>query len=206
MLPFLLITFLFTGCMAICSESIAGEKERGTIATLLITPCKRSHIVVGKMLSLGITGLASSLVSFTGLMLSLPNLLGTSFSFSAYSPLTIFFILMLIFVTVLLFTTLLMIISTFSKSVKEASTYASPLMIVIMLIGVTNMMNTMATTNLILYTIPVYNVIQCLIGVFSLALEPMYFIVCIGSNLIYIVLGIIVLIKMFNNEKIIFNM
>lgn len=41
MLPFLLITFLFSGAMGICSDSIAGEKERGTIATLLVTPAKR---------------------------------------------------------------------------------------------------------------------------------------------------------------------
>ena len=206
MLPFLLLTFLFTGCMAICSESIAGEKERGTIATLLITPAKRSHIVIGKMLSLGITGLCSSLVSFAGLMLSLPSLLGTEFSFSAYPITTILLMLLLIFVTVLLFTTVLMIISTFSKSVKEASSYSSPLMIVIMLIGVTNMMNTAATSNIILYTIPIYNVLQCLIGVFSLDISPLYFIVCILSNIVYIGLGVSLLIKMFNNEKIIFNM
>ena len=41
MLPMLLMTFLFSGCMAVAPESIAGEKERGTIATLLITPVAR---------------------------------------------------------------------------------------------------------------------------------------------------------------------
>ena len=206
MLPFLLMTFLFTGCMAICSESIAGEKERGTIATLLITPAKRSHIVIGKMLSLGITGLCSSLVSFVGLMLSLPSLLGTEFSFEAYSPLTVLLMLLLIFVTVLLFTTVLMIISTYSKSVKEASSYSSPLMIIIMLIGVTNMMSTTASTSAVVYAIPIYNVVQCLIEVFSLSVNPLHFLICIVSNIIYISLGVYVLIKMFNNEKIIFNM
>ena len=52
MLPFLLMVFLFSGAMGVCSESVAGEKERGTIATLLITPTKRSHIAIGKILSL----------------------------------------------------------------------------------------------------------------------------------------------------------
>lgn len=41
MLPFLLMVFLFSGAMGVCSESVAGEKERGTIATLLITPTKK---------------------------------------------------------------------------------------------------------------------------------------------------------------------
>ena len=206
MLPLLLMTFLFTGCMAICNESIAGEKERGTIATLLITPAKRSHIVIGKLLSLGITGLCSSLVSFIGLILSLPSLLGTEFSFEAYSFSTICLMLFLIIVTVLMFTTILMIISTYSKSVKEASSYSSPLMIIIMLIGVTNMMNTVSATNSLMYAVPIYNIVQCLIEVFSLSVNPLHFLICIISNMIYIYLGGIVLIKMFNNEKIIFNM
>ena len=68
MLPFLLMVFLFSGAMGVCSESVAGEKERGTIATLLITPTKRSHIAIGKILSLGITSLVSALVSFLGLI------------------------------------------------------------------------------------------------------------------------------------------
>ena len=44
MLPFLLIIFLFSGALSFCADSFAGEKERGTMATLLMTPTKRSHI------------------------------------------------------------------------------------------------------------------------------------------------------------------
>ena len=52
MLPYLLLIFLFTGCVAITSESIAGEKERGTINTLLVTPTKRSYLAIGKIIAL----------------------------------------------------------------------------------------------------------------------------------------------------------
>ena len=44
MLPMLMMIFLFSGCMAVAPESIAGEKERGTNATLLVTPMKRSSL------------------------------------------------------------------------------------------------------------------------------------------------------------------
>ena len=47
LLPMLLMSFLFSGCMAVAPESIVGEKERGTIATLLVTPMKRSELAVG---------------------------------------------------------------------------------------------------------------------------------------------------------------
>ena len=44
LLPMLLMTFMFSGCMSVAPEAIAGEKERGTIATLLVTPMKRSAL------------------------------------------------------------------------------------------------------------------------------------------------------------------
>ena len=75
--------------------------------------------------------------------------------------------LVLIVMTVLLFTTLLTIVSTFAKSVKEATSYAIPLMMIVLLVGITNFMSTTATSNKLLYIIPIYNIVQCLIGVFS---------------------------------------
>ena len=72
-LPYILITFLISGALGICSESIAGEKERGTIATLLVTPIKRRDLVVGKIGALGITTMAGAFVSFIGLILSIPK-------------------------------------------------------------------------------------------------------------------------------------
>ena len=54
LMPMLLTMLLFTGCLAIATESIAGEKERGTMATMLVTPVKRSHIAIGKIIALSI--------------------------------------------------------------------------------------------------------------------------------------------------------
>ena len=51
MMPLLLMMFLYSGCMSVAPESIAGEKERGTIATLLVTPMKRSSLALGKVFS-----------------------------------------------------------------------------------------------------------------------------------------------------------
>ena len=162
MLPFLLITFLFSGAMGICSESIAGEKERGTIATLLVTPTKRSTIAIGKVSALGITALTSALVSFIGLIASLPKLTGTNISLAAYNFQTILMLLVVIILTVLLFTVILTLVSTFAKSVKEASSLSVPVMIVVMLLGATSFMGTVAQTNPALYLIPVYGAIQSL--------------------------------------------
>ncbi|MDE6584768.1 MAG: ABC transporter permease [Anaeroplasmataceae bacterium] len=205
MLPFLLITFLFSGAMGICAESIAGEKERGTIATLLVTPAKRSHIAIGKVSALGITALASALVSFLGLIASIPKLVGSNISLSAYGASTIFMLLLVIVLTVLFFTVVLTLVSTFAKSVKEASSLSVPVMVIVMLLGATSFMGTTAQTNPALYLIPVYGAIQSLTGILSLTIDPLCFTMFIISSVAYIGLGIFALTKMFNSERVMFN-
>lgn len=205
MLPFVLLIFLYTGCMSISTESIAGEKERGTIATLLITPTKRSHIVLGKIISLGITGLLSSAVSFIGILLSLPALTGISFSLEAYDVSAFVLLLVLIVVTVLLFTSILTIVSTLAKSVKEATSYSSVVMILIMFLAMSNFMISSPSSNPALYFIPIYNISLSLTGLFSMNYEPLLILITVVSNIAYIGLALYLLTKMFNNEKIIFN-
>lgn len=204
-LPFILVIMLFTGCMNVTTESIAGEKERGTIATLLVTPVKRSEIALGKILSLSITSIVSSISSFLGLALSLPKLLqGTGdITLSMYGISTYIYVLLIIIVITILFTTLLSIVSCFSKSIKEANQYATPLMFLIMAIsGATYFIS---NNNWYLYLIPIFNSINCLSEIFSLNFNLVNFLITIISNIVYISLGVFVVTKMFDNEKVMFN-
>ena len=207
MLPFLLLTFLFTGCVSISTESIAGEKERGTIATLLVTPTKRSHIAIGKIIALSIAALVSATCSFVGVILSLPKLMSmgedTQITLSMYDFSTYVSIFAVILVTVIFFTTILSIISTLSKNLKEASQWSSVLMIFIMMLGVTSMigMGNIASNPLV-YLIPVYNSVQCMSGIFAMSFNGLNFIITILSNIVYIGFGVYILAKMFNSERI----
>lgn len=204
-LPFILVIMLFTGCMNVTTESIAGEKERGTIATLLVTPVKRSEIALGKILALSVTSIVSSITSFLGLALSLPKLLqGTGdITLSMYGISTYIYVLLIIIVITILFTTLLSIVSCFSKSIKEANQYATPLMFLIMAIsGATYFIS---NNNWYLYLIPIFNSINCLSEIFSLNFNLINFLITIISNIVYISLGVFVVTKMFDNEKVMFN-
>ena len=204
-LPFILVTFLLSGAMGICSESIAGEKERGTIATLLVTPVKRSDLVVGKISALGITTIVSAFVSFLGLILSIPKLAGTEFNLNVYGFDTLALLLLVVIITALLFTTLLTIVSTYAKSVKEATTLSSPILIIVTIVGMTGMMATGANQNLIMYLIPVYNSIQSLTGILNQTYNIWAILITVGVNVVCISLGFYLLTKMFNSEKIMFN-
>ncbi len=206
MMPMLLMMLLFSGCMAVAPESIAGEKERGTIATLLITPTKRSHIAIGKILALSVMALISGSSSTIGTVLSLPKLMGGTIELdgAVYSMQHYTMLAVVILSTVLVFITLISIISAYAKTVKEASTYLTPLMILSMLVGLSGMTGTTAE-NPILYAIPIFNSVQSMIGIFSFELNIVHVIITVCANIAVTAIGIFILTRMFSSERIMFN-
>jgi sodium transport system permease protein len=206
MMPMLMMMLLFSGCMAVAPESIAGEKERGTIATLLITPTKRSHIAIGKIIALSVMALISGTSSTVGTLLSLPKLMGGAVELgdATYNMSDYVMLAAVILSTVLVFITLISIISAYAKSVKEASTYLTPLMILSMLVGLSGMMGE-AATDRALYAIPIFNSVQNMIAIFSFEGDIINVIITVCVNLAVTGIGIFVLTRMFNNEKIMFN-
>lgn len=206
LMPMLLVMLLFSGCMAVAPESIAGEKERGTIATMLITPAKRSHIAIGKILALSIMALISGTSSTLGVILGIPKLMGDQMQFdgSVYEISDYIMLAIVILSTVLVFITAISIISAFAKTVKEATTYVTPLMVGSMLIGISGMMGS-AADNPLLYIIPIFNSVHSMIGIFSFEPNIMNMSITVAANIIATGVGVFVLTRMFDSEKIMFN-
>lgn len=208
MLPMLLMTFMYSGCISVAPEAIAGEKERGTIATLLVTPMKRSALALGKTISLSVIALLSGISSFLGTMLSLPKLMGgeqSGMNASVYVVTDYLLLLGIILTTVLLLTSVISVISAFAKSIKEAGTAVSPLMIVVMGISLTPMFGGDGAKSLGVFLIPLYNSVQCLHGIFSFTYEPMQMVVTMIINVVYAGLLTGLLTKLFNSEKVMFS-
>jgi sodium transport system permease protein len=206
-MPMIIIIFLFSGCMSVAPESIAGEKERGTIATLLVTPLKRWELALGKIISLSLISLLAALSSFIGIMLSLPNMMGAS-SGSVnvglfYSAADYLMLLAIIVTTVLFFVGVCSLLSTFAKTVKEAGTYNTPLMIAVMLVAILGSFQG-AQSNLMLYLVPSYNSAMCIGRIFSFTADPVQILLTCLSNLFFTAVCLVTLTKLFSNEKIIF--
>ena len=207
MVPMLLTMMLISGCMSVAPDAIAGEKERGTMATLLVTPARRSEIAIGKIISLSVISILSGLSSFLGVMLSLPKLMGgasSEMSASVYSIQDYSMLLVVVLVTVLSAISVFAILSTIAKSTKEAATYSSPLMIVGMIVSVVGSMGD-PNTNPLMYCIPVYNSVQCISGIFGMTYEPIYIIVTVISNLVFAGICVFILTKLFDSEKVMFS-
>lgn len=206
LLPFLLLIFLCTGVMSVAPESIAGEKDRGTIATLLVTPLKRTHLAIGKIISLAVISLVGGISSFIGTILSLPNLMSAQGDLELfYTPIDYVYLLFIIISILFLFVGLYSVVSAFAKSVKEASAYSTPIMIIVIIIGVLSMASSLPTNNIGIYFIPIYNSVVAMYTILSLEANIIGIVISIVSNLVYAVLIAVLLGKMFNSEKIMFN-
>lgn len=218
-LPFLLIIFLMSSAMGVGIESVAGEKERGTIATLLVTPIKRSELAIGKIFSVAILGILSSISSFVGMVISLPIYVGSfmdagssdELGFDLGAVLSIYgakdFVMMFIIIlmAVLLFVALVILVSTFAKSLKESNALYMPVYIITLGVGVYTMFSLEAPKEILPYLIPVYNIIVGLKAVMLAEMTTLNFLAVVASTLFYTILLVLAIQKMFKSESIMFK-
>jgi sodium transport system permease protein len=133
-LPYLFIIFCLMGSMYPAIDLGAGEKERGTLETLLLSPIRRRQIVLGKFFVVFTTGVTAALLSITsiGVMLSIkvrdiPGDLELHRVFASVSVIDLIMIGAMLVPTAAIFASLLLSISIYAKSFKEASSYCGPL-------------------------------------------------------------------------------
>ncbi len=207
LLPLLLMIFLFSGCLSVAPESIAGEKERGTIATLLVTPMKRSSLALGKIISLSCIALLAGISSFIGTMLSLPNMMGGSMELdtSYYSVADYALLLGVILSTILVLISLISCVSAFAKSIKEASSLCTPLNILTMVVSLVPSMGGDELKKIGMFFIPIYNSVLCMNAIFSFQVNIVNVLITIGMNIVYACVLTFVLTRIFNSESAMFS-
>lgn len=208
LIPMLLLIMMFSGCMSIVPTSIAGEKERGTLATLLVTPLKRSELALGKVLSVTFFTLLGGLSTFVGTMLSLPKLLHTDelgMDATIYTTPDYVGLLVLILCTVLVLTSVASLISAQASNVKTASSLMLPMMMVVLFIGLTPMMMQGDNSSTAVFLIPIYNSVQAMTQVLEHEISLLPMCLTVGSNVVCTIICIWLLTKMFNSERVMFS-
>ena len=206
-LPMLIISLLCSGCGNIAPESIAGEKERGTIATLLVTPVSRTAIAIGKIVSLSLFALLAGISSFIGIMLSLPQLMGeegANLGLGMYGIGDYACLLLVITTTVLLMISVVSVLSAHAKSVKEATSSSIYLFMISIVSGLMPMLS-VELAGRIWRFVPVLNSVLCLSDIFHLRYTLTDIFITCGANLLLMCGFVVLLSKMFNSEKAMFN-
>ncbi|MBQ3354052.1 MAG: ABC transporter permease [Bacteroidales bacterium] len=207
LIPMLILMMLFSGVMAIAPSSIAGEKERGTIATLLVTPLRRNELALGKVVSLSGIALMSGISSFIGIALSLPKMIqadaaGIELHYTTSDYLVI---LITIMAAVLIMASVVSLLSALAKDVKNAGTMIMPFMLVVVFCGLTPMFQSGTPESLTAYLIPFYNAVQVMTSVFAHEMKWMPVIVTLAANVCYTGIAVWGLTRMFNSERIMFS-
>ena len=208
-LPYMFILYCFMGAMYPALDLGAGEKERGTIETLLTSPAGRMEILLGKFGVISLSGFLSAISGIIGLfvglqfMTELPIEIITTMK-SIIEIKTIALILSLIVPVSIFFSAVLLSISFYAKSFKEAQSLVTPINILILfpaLIGLIPGVELTWKTALI----PIVNISLVTKEIIAETVSSALLLEVYGSMIILAVVGLFFTRWWFNREEIIFR-
>jgi len=207
LLPYMMILMLITGAAVVAADLVAGEKERHTLETLLVSSATRSEIVLGKYLTVFCMAMINVVINLISISFSVRYLLSQMgmADQGLHLPIKSFIILLFAMVPMAtLFSALLLSISTFSRNMKEARTYEQPIMMVSMLMGMASFIPSMQISNL-LSLIPVINISLLFKAILIGEWELSHLLITIGSTLVLDILAIWLTVKLFHTEAVLFR-
>ncbi|HEX3078648.1 MAG TPA: ABC transporter permease [Lachnospiraceae bacterium] len=207
LLPYFITMLLFAGVMSLAVDAITGEKERGTMASMLLSPVSRSEIVTGKLVSLALLSSLSAIIYAVGMIFALPRMMGNSAGDMSISitPLQIVQLLLIMVTLVFFYVSIVTIVAVYAKTVKEANTYVSPLYILVIVAGMITMYSGNSTPDTAMFAIPVYGSALCIQNIMTGELQMAQFAVNIASTIAISLLLTAGITKAFNSEKVMFN-
>ena len=212
LIPYMVILLCLVGAINPAIDLTAGEKERGTIETILASPVSRRELVVGKFLLVLTASLVTVLISMASFALtfSLPieavrNLshMGTAMQFKL-SIAGVAGTFMMVFPIAVMVSAILLAISLFAKSFKEAQSYVSPLMILVILPAVAVMLPGIEL-NWKLAMIPILNVSLVCKELLTGSFPWIWIAFVFGSTCIYSVIALAFAVNMFKRESVLFR-
>lgn len=218
-IPYIIILLCFTGAMYPAMDLTAGEKERGTMETILCSPIGRTELVLGKFLMVLTGSLSTVVLAGVSSAITIP-LGGMFFSRSASAvaanaaasggtmplidPLGLMASFVMVLPVAVLFAAAIFTIALFAKSYKEAQSTVSPLIVVVILPALAGMLPGVEL-NAKLALVPLLNVSlvckELVSGVFHWDLLALIF----GSTCVYAAAALALAVRMFNREDVIFR-
>ncbi len=210
LVPFLINIMLFAGAMQLGVDAITGEKERGTLSSMLVSPIKRGEIVFGKLISLAILSSISAAVYGISIVIAMPMLMNgiSEGALSGFglklAPLEIIMLLVILIVTVYLYVAIVAAIAVLARTAKEANTYVMPAYIAVMFGSVMTYAGG-GESKLINFLIPVYNSAVSIQNLLMGELSFAQFGITILSIVAMAAMISALITKAFHSEKIMFN-
>lgn len=210
LVPFLINIMLFAGAMGLGVDAITGEKERGTLSSMLVSPIKRGEIVFGKLISLAILSSISAAVYAVSIVFAMPILMNgitdgglAGFSLS-FTPIEVFMLLGIMIAVVYLYVSIVALVAVLARTSKEANTYVMPAYILVMLGSLMTYAGT-GESSITKFFIPIYNSAASIQNLLMGELTLAQFGATVGTILLLAAIITTLITKAFNSEKIMFN-
>ncbi len=219
LIPYIIIILCFTGAMYPAMDLTAGEKERGTMETLLCSPVARGDIVLGKfflVLTASIATMVLSLVSmsvtfvtggsfFAGQAAAAKGaVVQSSGMIPSIDPLGVVGVFAMILPVAVLFSAVLFTVALFAKSYKEAQSYVAPMIFAIILPAMIGMAPGIEL-NVQLALVPILNLSLVCKEMLSGVWHWHYIALIFGSSCVYAAGALWLAVRMFNREDVIFR-
>jgi sodium transport system permease protein len=208
-LPYMFVLFCFMGAMYPAIDLAAGEKERGTLETLLTSPVSKMQILVGKVGVVILTGISSAAISFLGLFFGVryissipPELF--DMVISILKPGTIIFLLTLLFPLTVFFASLMLSLSFTARSYKEAQSKIGPMTPVVIIPAFIGMMPGIGF-NAMTAVIPILNVTLATKQIIAGHTNPLLIVLVYASLVVYAAIGLMICSRTFSRESVIFG-
>ncbi|MCM1143792.1 MAG: ABC transporter permease [Blautia sp.] len=210
-LPFMLIVSLLMGTMYPAIDTTAGERERGTLETILTLPVTNRQLIVSKFLTVAVIGMISALLnilSMGGIAFYMYQIMDMEMSMQTldltqFLP-AILVCILAIFAFSLFISAITMCVTAFAKSYKEANNYITPLMLVVMFTGYIGFIPNVELTQT-MAMIPVANICLLIKNMLLFKIDYMTVAMVLLSNVAYAALAILFLSKIYDSEAILFG-
>ncbi len=210
-LPYLIIIMCFMGAMYPAIDLAAGEKERGTLETLLVSPATRGEFVIGKYIVILITGVVAAFLSLGSLVLSLNYMVEDLFKGMSkmlaieFDVQTIVLVFLIILPLAGIFAGVLLSVSIFARSFKEAQSYVTALNMAVILPAFVSLLPGVEM-DYKMALIPVVNASLIMKDAISGSIEWNYVFVALLSNAVLAAVTLVFCKKWFEKESILFRM
>lgn len=210
-LPFMLIISLMMGTMYPAIDTTAGERERGTLETILTLPVTNRQLILSKFLTVAVIGIISALLnifSMGGIAFYMYKVMDMqtdagAFEITRFMP-AIFVCILAVFAFSLFVSAVTMCVTAFAKSYKEANNYITPLMLVIMFTGYIGFIPNVELTQT-MAMIPVANICLLIKNMLLFKINYAAIAVVLLSNVAYAVFAVLLLSRIYDSEAILFG-
>jgi sodium transport system permease protein len=209
-MPLILTIWAVSGGMYTAIDVSAGEKERGTLEPLLLTPPRRLAIVTGKFLAILSVAMAAIILALISMVASLRFLVpmiekGTSQQSISLSVSSFLLTLFVAFLLTAFICALELTICTWARNFKQAQNYITPLYLVIMLPAmVIQIMQTFVPPSYF-YAIPVLNTMLAMKEIFMGKLDWNHLSTVTFSSLVFIAVAFKFMVNTYNREEVLFR-